>query len=85
MSLWFLSDAMGQSFNAQLTQLFNADTEIAYFGITGFVAIAFAVALFIFRAILEKIYEGRSLKELSALSPYLEEVFFYARNKLVCH
>ncbi|WP_438861683.1 POT-type proton-dependent oligopeptide transporter, partial [Listeria monocytogenes] len=31
MSLWFLSDAMGQSFNAQLTQLFNADTEIAYY------------------------------------------------------
>ncbi len=58
MSLWFLSDAMGQSFNAQLTQLFNADTEIAYFGITGFVAIAFAVALFIFAPFLKKYMKG---------------------------
>ncbi|HAA3631364.1 TPA_asm: MFS transporter [Listeria monocytogenes] len=58
MSLWFLSDAMGQSFNAQLTQLFNADTEIAYFGITGFVAIAFAIALFIFAPFLKKYMKG---------------------------
>ncbi|EPO9374461.1 peptide MFS transporter [Listeria monocytogenes] len=58
MSLWFLSDAMGQSFNAQLTQLFNPDTEIAYFGITGFVAIAFAVALFIFAPFLKKYMKG---------------------------
>ncbi|MBC1767356.1 peptide MFS transporter [Listeria welshimeri] len=58
MSLWFLSDAMGQAFNAQATQFFSADTEIAYFGITGFVAIAFAIGLFILAPFLKKYMKG---------------------------
>ncbi|WP_163654845.1 peptide MFS transporter [Listeria sp. PSOL-1] len=58
MSLWFLSDAMAQAFNAQATQFFNAKTEIVYFGITGFVAIIFAIFLFIISPILKKQMKG---------------------------
>ncbi|WP_239256743.1 peptide MFS transporter [Listeria ilorinensis] len=58
MSLWFLSDAMAQAFNAQATQFFSADTEVVYFAITGFVAIAFAILLYLFSPLLKKYMRG---------------------------
>ncbi|MBC1475696.1 peptide MFS transporter [Listeria grandensis] len=58
MSVWFLSDAMAQAFNAQTTQYFNAKTEILYFGIFGFGAVAFAILLFLGAPLLKKYMRG---------------------------
>ncbi|EUJ61607.1 proton-dependent oligopeptide transporter [Listeria fleischmannii FSL S10-1203] len=58
MSLWFLADSMGQAFNAQATQFFSAKTEVAYFGITGFIAIGFAILLFLMSPMLKKYMRG---------------------------
>ncbi|MBC1227351.1 peptide MFS transporter [Listeria booriae] len=58
MSVWFLSDSMAQAFNAQATQYFNADTEILYFGIFGFGAVAFAILLFLGAPLLKKNMRG---------------------------
>ncbi|MFC7391920.1 peptide MFS transporter [Scopulibacillus cellulosilyticus] len=45
MSLWFLSDAAGQAINAKVTPLYNAHTEVAYFGIIGIIGVILGVIL----------------------------------------
>jgi len=46
MSVWGLANAAGQGVNAQITPLYGANTEIAYFGIIGGVSVLIALILF---------------------------------------
>lgn len=46
MSLWFLSNSAAQGINAQVTPLYNADTEVSYFGIVGGSVIVVGIILF---------------------------------------
>lgn len=45
MSVWGLANAAGQGINAQITPLYNAHTEVAYFGIIGIISIIIAIIL----------------------------------------
>ncbi|WP_163102096.1 peptide MFS transporter [Peribacillus alkalitolerans] len=45
MSLWFLSNAAAQALNAQIVKLYNADTEMMYFGSIGAVSILLGLFL----------------------------------------
>ncbi|TFJ93199.1 peptide MFS transporter [Lentibacillus salicampi] len=45
MSVWGLANAAGQGINAQITPLYGADTEIAYFGIIGMISVVIALIL----------------------------------------
>lgn len=58
MSLWFLTNATGQAVNAQIVKYYGADTEVAYFGITGLVAIILGIILFAFAPKLQKYMRG---------------------------
>lgn len=58
MSLWFLTNATGQAVNAQIVKYYGKETEVAYFGITGVVAIALGLLLFAFAPRLQKYMRG---------------------------
>ncbi|KGX91998.1 peptide ABC transporter permease [Pontibacillus halophilus JSM 076056 = DSM 19796] len=58
MSLWFLTSASGQAMNAQLVKLYNADTEIAYFGIIGAVSIVIGLLLYFFAPRIQTFMRG---------------------------
>lgn len=58
MSLWFLTNAMGQGVNAQITQLYNAKTEVLYFGIIGVVAILIGVIILFLTPLLKRYMQG---------------------------
>ncbi|MCD7035178.1 peptide MFS transporter [Metabacillus sp. GX 13764] len=45
LSLWFLTSASAQAINAQIVPLYNAKTEIAYFGIIGGLSIVLGIVL----------------------------------------
>lgn len=45
MSVWGLANAAGQGINAQITPLYNAHTEVAYFGIIGLISVLLGVIL----------------------------------------
>lgn len=57
MSMWFLADAAGQAINSQLVR-FYPHHEMAYFGVTGLVAIAFAILLIFFTPKIKKLMSG---------------------------
>ena len=46
MSLWFLSSSAAQGINAQIVKFYTPETEMAYFGIIGGVAIVLRIILF---------------------------------------
>ena len=46
MSLWFLSSSAAQGINAQIVKFYTPETEMAYFGIIGGVAIVLSLILF---------------------------------------
>lgn len=58
MSLWLLADAAGQGINAQITPLYGADTEIAYFGYVGAVGVLLGVILFFFSPMIHRYMRG---------------------------
>lgn len=58
MSLWFLTNAMGQGVNAQITQLYSDKTETLYFGIIGIVAILIGVIILMLTPMLKKYMQG---------------------------
>lgn len=45
MSLWFLTSASAQAINAQIVPLYNAKTEIVYFGVIGGLSIVLGILL----------------------------------------
>ncbi len=45
MSMWFLADSAGQAVNSQIVQFYTPENEVAYFAITGIVAIVAAIVL----------------------------------------
>lgn len=47
MSMWFLSDAVGQAINSQIIKFYTQQNEIAYFGIIGAITIIFGFLLLI--------------------------------------
>ncbi|MBG9657989.1 peptide MFS transporter [Cytobacillus firmus] len=47
MSLWFLSNAAAQAINAQIVKFYTPETEMAYFGVIGAVAILLSIILFL--------------------------------------
>lgn len=46
MGLWFLAPAAGTAITAQVVQLTEGASDVAYFGVTGLIALAFAVGMF---------------------------------------
>ncbi|WDF83430.1 peptide MFS transporter [Lacticaseibacillus pabuli] len=58
MSMWFLSDAAAQAFNAQLVKLYTPDNEFLYFGIVGGVTVLLAVLLIFITPRIEKLMAG---------------------------
>lgn len=58
MSLWFLSSAAAQAINAQVVKFYTPETEMAYFGTIGGIAIAFSVILFIISPKIESFMKG---------------------------
>ena len=46
MSLWFLSNSAAQAINAQLVKFYTPETEMAYFGTIGGIAIVLSIILF---------------------------------------
>ncbi|MCG3084938.1 peptide MFS transporter [Anoxybacillus sp. LAT_35] len=58
MSLWFLSSAAAQAINAQIVKFYTPETEMAYFGTIGGIAIAFSVILFIISPKIESFMKG---------------------------
>ncbi|UQS81841.1 peptide MFS transporter [Bombilactobacillus folatiphilus] len=57
MSMWFLADSAGQAINSQLVR-FYPHHEMAYFGVTGLVAILFAILLILFTPKIKKLMAG---------------------------
>ena len=60
MSMWFISDAVAQAFNAQLVRYYSTKTEVAYFGSVGVATIVFGLILLAFVPKIKKLMEGVS-------------------------
>ena len=58
MSLWFLSSATAQALNAQVVKFYSAETEMAYFGIIGGIAIVLSILLFAFSSRIQGFMKG---------------------------
>ncbi|WP_047984438.1 peptide MFS transporter [Ornithinibacillus californiensis] len=58
MSLWNLSNSSAQAINAQVVRFYTPETEIAYFGVLGGIAIALGIVLLIFSPKLKKFMRG---------------------------
>ena len=58
MSMWFISDAVAQAFNAQLVRFYSTKTEVAYFGCVGVATIVFGLILLLFVPKIKKLMEG---------------------------
>ena len=58
MSMWFISDAVAQAFNAQLVRYYSTKTEVAYFGSVGVATIVFGLILLAFVPKIKKLMEG---------------------------
>ncbi|MEK4496155.1 peptide MFS transporter [Ureibacillus sp. FSL W8-0352] len=58
MSLWFLTSAAAQAINAQLVRIYEAVTEIVYFGALGGLSIIFGVIILLFTPIISKAMRG---------------------------
>ncbi|MCL6459785.1 MAG: MFS transporter, partial [Gorillibacterium sp.] len=58
MSLWFLSNAAAQAINAQIVKFYTPETELAYFGVIGCVAILLAIVLYLFATKIQGYMKG---------------------------
>lgn len=58
MSIWFLSNASAQALNAQIVKFYTAGNEVAYYGIVGFITIAFGFLLLFYVPRIEKLMAG---------------------------
>ncbi|MCS4488663.1 peptide MFS transporter [Streptococcus sciuri] len=58
MSMWFLTSAAAQAVNAQIVKFYTKDTEIAYFGAVGGVAIVLGLILFTLVPHIKKLMAG---------------------------
>lgn len=58
MSLWFLTSAAAQAINAQLVRIYEAVTEITYFGTLGGISIVIGVLLLVLTPIISKAMRG---------------------------
>ncbi|SOC18355.1 POT family proton-dependent oligopeptide transporter [Ureibacillus xyleni] len=58
MSLWFLTSAAAQAINAQLVRLYEAVSEITYFGSLGIMSIVLGVILLLLTPIISKAMRG---------------------------
>ena len=58
MSLWFLTSAAAQAINAQLVRIYEAVTEIVYFGALGGLSIILGVIILLFTPIISKAMRG---------------------------
>src|SRR5689334_23387577 len=47
MSQWFLSNSAAQAINAQIVKFYTPETEMAYFGTIGGIAIVLSIILFV--------------------------------------
>jgi len=58
MSLWFLTSAAAQAINAQLVKIYEAVTEITYFGTLGGISIVLGIILLVLTPIISKAMRG---------------------------
>ncbi|GGH77671.1 POT family proton-dependent oligopeptide transporter [Pullulanibacillus pueri] len=58
MSLWLLSDACAQGINAKLTPLYNAHTEVSYFGYIGLVGVLLGIVIFFLSPMIHRHMRG---------------------------
>ena len=58
MSLWFMTDAVGQAINAQIVKYYSSATEVPYFLAVGLVSIVFGIILFFFIKRIHGLMEG---------------------------
>lgn len=58
MSLWFLTSAAAQAINAQLVKIYEAVTEITYFGTLGGISIILGILLLILTPIISRAMRG---------------------------
>lgn len=58
MSLWFLTSASAQAINAQIVPLYNAKTEIVYFGVIGGLSIVLGILLLLAAPRISKLMRG---------------------------
>src|SRR5699024_3535735 len=58
MGVWGLANAAGQGINAHITPLYNAGTEIAYFGIIGGISIVVSLILFLISPLISSYMRG---------------------------
>lgn len=58
MSLWFLTSAAAQAINAQLVLIYEAVSEITYFGVLGVMSIILGVVLLVLTPIISKAMRG---------------------------
>src|SRR5690606_21185621 len=58
MSLWFLSNAAAQAINAQIVKFYKPETEMAYFGTIGAMAIVLGIVLLIIAPKIKKLMAG---------------------------
>ncbi|WEG13551.1 peptide MFS transporter [Pullulanibacillus sp. KACC 23026] len=58
MSLWFLSDAAAQALNAVLAKFYSPQTEMAYFGTIGAVAVILGLVLFAIAPVIQRAMKG---------------------------
>ncbi|MFJ8237743.1 peptide MFS transporter [Ureibacillus sp. NPDC094379] len=58
MSLWFLTSATAQAINAQLVRIYEAVTEITYFGVLGGLSIVLGILLLVLTPLISKAMRG---------------------------
>lgn len=58
MSLWFLTSAAAQAINAQLVRIYEAVSEITYFGALGVISIILGVVLLVLTPVISKAMRG---------------------------
>lgn len=58
MSLWFLSDAVSQAFNAQLVRFYTQNNEVMYYGVIGAMTVVFGILLLFMVPRINKLMAG---------------------------
>ena len=58
MSLWFMTDAVGQAINAQIVKFYSTANEVPYFFAVGLVSILFGVVLAFFVKRIHALMQG---------------------------
>lgn len=55
LAIWLLADASSQAINAQITPLYTANTEVAYYAIVGGVTVVVGIILFLIRKPIQRL------------------------------